>query len=216
MKKAVILGVSSMLTLGFFSPSLGSVAEASGSQKEVITETKATSNPGTEEASVSVSEVAPYVHKNDQGHLYVDQDIPMDVYVQNEVSSLEKSFEEINKQVDSGQLVVNEDLSITNKLDDAIFAKAASKGYTSKTYWWGERATYTNYQTKVAVKQLRDAAIDTAFNSVYAVIIPPVAAVTSLTAAYLNKVAKSMENANRGNGVILDMTWALAYSVKSR
>ena len=125
---------------------------------------------------------------------------------------MEASFEDINAQVAKGQLEVNDDLSITDK----SFSTFASKGYTSKTFWWGERATYTNSQTKKAVEQLQDAATDINFIAVAIAWIPTLSVPTGVTSAYCGKLAKSMKSKNKGKGVILDMTWALAYKVKSR
>ncbi|MGE8205854.1 hypothetical protein ACQKP0_14960 [Heyndrickxia sp. NPDC080065] len=59
--------------------------------------------------------------------------------------------DKINKQVANGQVVINDDLTITNKSNFITFA---SKGYTSETFWFGVRATYFNAQSKAAVKQL--------------------------------------------------------------
>ncbi|KAA0562287.1 hypothetical protein F0342_17890 [Bacillus sp. CH30_1T] len=216
MKKALILGATTILTLGFSSGFLSNIAHANENISNEITGLPVASL--AEDASEVIFEVAPYVHKNDQGFLYVDSSIPQDVYIKNELAVLEKSFEEINRQVKNGQVVVNEDLSITNLsvTNKYKFMAAARKGYTSKTYWWGVRATYTDSQAKKAIKQLEDAS-DTEQD--YATILfwlPPVAGIAGITGVYCKKLGKAMKSHNKGKGVILDMTWALTYKVKSR
>ncbi|TMU83438.1 hypothetical protein FGG79_19715 [Bacillus sp. BHET2] len=215
MKKTLILGATTMITIGAFNGSLTTFAHASESPTNEITKLSGASL--TEDASASISEVAPYIHKDSKGFLYVDSNIPRDIYINNKVELLEESFKEINMQVANGQVVINGDLSITNKSNFKTFASAkASKGYTSKTYWWGERATYTNSQTKTAVQQLQDAAIHEGFVAAALFWLPPIAGVGGITGAYCGKLASSMKSHNKGKGVILDMTWVLAYSVKSR
>ncbi|MED3759360.1 hypothetical protein P4555_09825 [Peribacillus frigoritolerans] len=213
MKKTLILGVTTMLALGAVGGSFGSLtttAHASENSSNEITELPNATD--VEDFSTTISEVEPYVHKNDQGFIYVDSSIPQDIYIKYNVDMLEESFEKINKQVASGQVIVNDDLSITNK----GIALYASKGYTSKTYWWGKKATYTNAQTKSAVSSLEDAAFNVGSIAAATFWLPAIAGVTGITGVYCGALAKKMKSKNKGKGVILNMTWALAYTVKSR
>ncbi|WP_399628596.1 hypothetical protein [Sporosarcina sp. SG10008] len=217
MKKTLILGLSTMLTLGSLGGTLAPSAHASENPsnevREALVSTGATL---TNDASSSILEVAPYVHKNDQGLLYVDNNIPRDVYIENNVEELEKQFERINTQVRSGQLTINDDLSITSNQMTTF----ASKGYTSEKFWWGEKATYTNAQTKAAVKSTNAAGFDTALIGAGTLFLPffgvGFAAVSGVTSAYLFNLANDMDNANKGRGIILNMTWALVYTTESR
>ncbi|MGE6718776.1 hypothetical protein ACQKGD_15550 [Peribacillus frigoritolerans] len=213
MRKTLILGVTTMLTLGSLNGSLATIAHANENENPSNKITELTRASLTKVSSDSILEVAPYVHKDDQGFLYVDSNIPRDIYIKNKVKVLEKSFKDINKQVANGQVVVNDDLSITKK---SGFTTFASKGYTSETFWWGQRAKYTNSQTKSTVKQLENAGQDIGFLAAALVWLPAIGGITGISAAYCGKLAKSMKSKNNGNGVILDMTWALVYSVKSR
>lgn len=216
MKKPFILGLTTMLTLGSLTGTLLPAAHASVNENYSTEVKESVSSSLTENLPSSVLEVAPYVHKNDQGFLYVDNDIPSDLYIENNVADLEKSFENINAQVASGLVTINDDLSITSKQ----IVTFASKGYTSKKYWWGEKATYTNSQAKTAIKQTNAAAYDTALIGAGTLFIPAFgtgfAAVSGLTTAYLFNLANDMDNANKGKGIIVNMTWALVYTTKSR
>jgi hypothetical protein len=118
--------------------------------------------------------------------------------------------------VANGQVVVNDDLSIANKSNFQASFAAASKGYTSKTYWWEVRATYSNSQAKTAIKQLQDAADHEQFLLASLFWLPPVAGIGGIIGAYCQKLEKTMKSHNKGKGVILDMTWALTYKCKSR
>lgn len=213
MKKTVIFGLSTMLALGSLAPA------ASANENYSIKAQKSASSSLTlteDNLPSSVLAVAPYVHKNDQGFLSVDENIPEDIYNLYKVADLEKSFEDINAQVASGLLTINDDLSITSNMMTTF----ASKGYTSQTYWWGEKATYTNAQAKVAAQQAQSAAIDTALITAGTFFIPvfgpSFAGVGTLTSAYLFKLSDSITTKNKGRGVIVNMTWALVYSVESR
>nr|WP_295973692.1 hypothetical protein [uncultured Bacillus sp.] len=132
MKKAPILAVTMMLTLG----SLTSIAHAyeipSNERANEMTELRANEIKVSKDTSNSISEVAPYVHKDDKGFLYVDSNIPRDVYIKNQVDVLEASFEKINKQVADGQVVINDDLSITST---SSISTLSTKGYTSEKFW---------------------------------------------------------------------------------
>ena len=220
MKKPLVLGLTTMLTLGTLAPiaqaNENTSDETTELPKVLVTETTLDELPEsliTENSSDIISEVEPYVHRDKQGFLYVDNSIPRELYIQNKVDLLEKSFEEINKQVESGQVVINDDLSITS---NRFTTFASGNGYTSETFWWGERATYNNAQTKSAVKSLTDASIDITFIAAATFWVPSIAAGSMLTAAYCGKLGKDMDAKNKGKGVILDMTWVLAYTVKSR
>lgn len=215
MKKIVIFGLSIMLALGSLAPA----ASASSNENYSIKVQKSASSSLTlteDDLPSSVLTVAPYVHKNDQGFLYVDKNIPEDIYTLYNVADLEKSFEDINAQVASGLLTINDDLSITSN----AIVTMSSKGYTSTTYWWGEKATYTNAQAKVAAQQAQSAAVDTALISAGTFFIPvfgsAFAGVGGLTAAYLFKLSDSITTKNKGRGVIVNMTWALVFTVESR
>ncbi|AOH53367.1 hypothetical protein ABE28_003305 [Peribacillus muralis] len=213
MKKTINLGVATMLALGAVGGTFGSLtttAHASENSSNEITEVPNATE--VEDTTTLISEIESYIHKDAQGFLYVDSDIPIDLYNEYKVDLLEEYFEEINEQVANGQVEVNDDLSIIDK----SFTTFASKGYTSKKFWWGERATYTNAQTKKTVGQLEDAGIDIAFIGAAYLLLPPIAGGVGLTSAYCGKLAKSMKSKNKGKGVIVDMTWALAYKVKSR
>lgn len=211
MKKPLILGMTTMLALGSLSGTLTPSAHANENTPNEVSET-VEGSVLTEEVSNPVTEVGPYVHKDEQGFLYIDKNIPEDVYIENNVQELEEKFAEINAQVENGQVTVNDDLSITSNMMTTF----ASKGYTSKTFWWGERATYTNAQTKSAVKSINSAAVNIGFGGAMAFFLPLASVPAGVTAAYLYKVGNSMTNANKGRGVILDMTWALVYKTKSR
>jgi hypothetical protein len=214
-RKAFILGATTIITLGFSNGSLSAIAHANENISNEITRLQEASL--TEDASELILEVAPYVHKDEQGFLYVDHNIPQDIYTKNEVDVLEESFREINRQVENGLVVVNDDLSISNKSKFQAMASAStSKGYTSKTYWWGIRATYTDSQAKKAIKQLEDASDHEQTLGTVLFWLPPVAGIAGITGLYCKNLGKSMKSHNKGKGVILDMTWALTYKVKSR
>lgn len=228
MKKALILGVSSMLALGSLGGVMTPTAHASENSSNEVTNspyevtksfapvelTNELTKVSPEESSALISEVEPYVHKNDQGLLYVDSSIPSEIYNKHNVALLEKSFEEINAKVEKGFVTVNNDLSITPTFFQA-FAKK-ERNYTSETFWWGERGTYTNAQAKEAAQQVNTAAIDVAYIGALTAWIPGFAITIGITSAYLFKLSNDINVANKGKGIILDMNWTLTYSISSR
>lgn len=214
MKKTLIFGVSSMLALGSLSGVMAPTAHASENSSYEVTKSFTSvelTEVSPEESSTLISEVAPYVHKNDQGFLYVDSSIPNDTYIKHDVAQLEKSFEEINAKVENGFVTVNDDLSIT-----PTFQTFAEKNFTSEYFWWGERGTYTNQQAIDATKGVNKAAIDVGWIGALTAWIPGFAGVTGVTSGYLYKLGSGMEAANKGKGIIIDMNWTLTYTIKSR
>ena len=216
MKKPLILGLTTMVTLGSLAGSLAPAAHASENEVASSSLTENVLEVASSSLTENVLEVAPYVYKNDQGLLSVDNNIPRYLYIENDVEALEKRFETINAQVANGEVTINDDLSITSNM----MTTRASKGYTSETFWWGEKATYTNAQTKTAVQQTNSAAIDTALIGAGTLFIPvfgsAFAPIVGLTSAYLFNLADYMSTANKGKGIILNMTWAFIYSTESR
>lgn len=214
MKKTLIFGVSSMLALGSLSGVMAPTAQASENSSYEVTKSFTSvelTEVSPEESSTLISEVAPYVHKNDQGFLYVDSSIPSDTYIKHDVAQLEKSFEKINAKVENGFVTVNDDLSIT-----PTFQTFAEKNFTSEYFWWGERGTYTNQQAIDATKGVNKAAIDVGWIGALTAWIPGFAGVTGVTSGYLYKLGSGMEAANKGKGIIIDMNWTLTYTIKSR
>lgn len=218
MKKTFILGLTTMLTLGSLAPVAH--AENVNENNNYLVEINELESYSLDESTPSfVLEVAPYVYKNEQGLLSIDNNISEDMYIKNNVEELEESFKLINEQVLAGKLTINDDLSITSNNMITTFS-SNSKGYTSKKYWWGEKATYTNKQAKAAVKQTNSAAIDTALIGAGTLLIPVYgpgfAPIVGLTSAYLFNLADDMSKANKGKGIVVNMTWAFVYTVKSR
>lgn len=216
MRKILILGLTTILTLGFLGGNLAPSAYASENTSFKVRESVVpTENLVNKDVPESVLEVAPYVHKNEQGLFYVDENIPTDIYIKNNVEDLEKHLEEINAQVTSGEVTINDDLSITSNM----MTPYASKGYTSEKRWWGEIATYTNAQANKAVRDTAVAAAQFGFGALGLYAIPllgVLAAPVGITGGYLTLLAAKMDAANKGRGVILNMTWAFAFTVKSR
>jgi len=214
MKKTLIFGLSSVLALGSLSGVMAPTAHASENSSYEATKSFTSvelTKVSPEESSTFISEVTLYVHKNDQGFLYVDSSIPNDTYIKYDVAQLEKSFEEINAKVENGIVTVNDDLSIT-----PTFQTFAKKNFTSEYFWWGERGIYTNQQAVDANKAVNKAAIDVGFIGALTAWIPGFAGVTGLTSAYLFKLGNDMESKNKGKGLIIDVTWALTYTIESR
>lgn len=151
--------------------------------------------------------------ENNQFVLKLPEGIEVDDVTYNAVvSSINKANEEITKN----NATINE---ITKTIDTNEITLFSSQGYTSQKFWWGERGIYTNAQTNAAVKQGNVAAAQIGLGTAFLAFIPllgPLAAGTGVTAAYITLLTSKMDAANNGRGVIVDMTWALVFTVKSR
>lgn len=233
MKKPLILSMTTMLALSTLSMNLAPSAYASENSVNQIEETTASEREVSDkkilfrenvaklleeremvrQVDAGIAAVEPYVLTDANGMFYIDKNIPTDVYEKYNVQDLEKEFAEINLQVKNNEVEINDDLSITSNQVETL---AKKKGYTSKRFWWGERATYTNTQAKNAISQLNSAAINIGFGGALTFWLPLASVPAGITAYYCHKLGDSMSRANKGRGVILDMTWALTYKTKSR
>lgn len=120
-----------------------------------------------------------------------------------------------NEEIAKNDGTIDPNTKVINTNEISIF----SSGYTSQKFWWGERATYTSAQTTRAVKDTYVAAAQIGLGTLGLAAIPflqVLAVPTGITGGYLTLLASKMDAANKGRGVILDMTKALAFTVKSR
>lgn len=214
MKKKLKLMSVSFVALTLFSTATPTIASAAvyAEEEPVIV---GIDNFAEEPTVDELQSLDKYVSvENNQFVLNLPENVVIDdVTYQSLVSNIAIANEEIT----NSNATIN---PVTKEITETGFVVFSSKGYRSQKFWWGERATYTNAQTNSAVKQLNVAAAQIGFGAVGLAFIPVVGTAAGgtagITAAYLTLLSAKMDAANKGRGVIVDMTWALVFTVKSR
>lgn len=132
------------------------------------------------------------------------------------------NISDVNEKIVNNNGTIDPDTKKVSFDEDMYISTLSSeiKYISEETFWWGVRTTYTNSQTNHAVKSLNAAAAQGGLMG-YALSYLPIfgqiaGGASAITGGYLGLIGSRMDLANKGNGVILDMTWALAFSVESR
>lgn len=121
----------------------------------------------------------------------------------------------MNQQVRSGQIIINSDLSITEKKSNVtVLAKSTKKYEKTKRYWWGDKNWYTHAQTKAHIKDLNSATI--AATALGILGFAPGAFVGTVAATYWQLLASRMDAHDKGKGVTVLVTWTLVFKVGTR
>ncbi|MFO8068503.1 MAG: hypothetical protein R6U02_00665 [Alkalibacterium sp.] len=167
-----------------------------------------------------LKEIQQYVTVNNQGHLALEESVPLNIYEQYELHKLEHHFSTVNSQVDKGTIVVNDDLTIREQAaNDHMVSIMASpgEGVTHHQTWYGGNSIYTNAATIRAVNAFTTIAWTTTIGAGVANSwFPPFAAGAIVSGGYMGLLGHRMDVNNNGNGVEVRMTYALVYNVVSR
>lgn len=149
--------------------------------------------------------------------------LPSNIKIDDELyNAIVSSINDVNDKIvrDEGLIVPGTKEVVFNTVN-VVSARSLKVNYLStQTFWWGERTTYSNSQTNHAVKALNAAAAQNALLSSVIAIVPilgqPFGIIGGITSGYLALFAARMDLANKGNGVVTDVTRALVFTIKSR
>ncbi|MHA2896459.1 hypothetical protein [Bacillus cereus] len=163
-----------------------------------------------------ISTIQKYLYLNPDGTIAINKRIPSDIAEKYKINKLKERFLDVNKRVNNGEIIINSDLSITDKKTFNILAKS-SQVERHEEYWWGHKNWYNNRQTKEAIDALNTAAASAGIAAGLSSLgFPPGAFAGGVAAGYWMLLATRMGANNNGLGVTVSMTWALVYDVESR
>ena len=210
---AILAGLMAFSTV---TPTIASAAEFSNAEN--VVEEVHTINEDTtveeEQTAEELQSLDQFVSvENNQFVLNLPDYVEIDDATYN---ALVSSIDTANTEVVNNNATIDPNTKTINTNEMTLFA---TKGYSSKKFWWGERATYSNTQTIKAVKEINVGAAKIALGAGGMAFIPVLntaAATAGVTAGYLILLSSKMDAANKGRGVIVDVTWALIFTVKSR
>lgn len=213
-RKGLVLSLSGLLLTGSIVPIAANAQNNEESKQMSVNYTGVST--AQDEQEVMINTVEKYVNLNPDGTIELSEEIPKELVEKYDINSLKERFESLNQQVKDGRIVINEDLSISEK--NLIQARAAAKYEKTKRYWWGDKNWYTNAQTKAHIKDLNSAVIAaggvaTAMGTLGFV---PGAFTGAVAGTYWGLLASRMDAHNKGKGVTVSATWALVFSVNSR
>lgn len=209
-KKASSLVLSTILLTSALVPA----ASAAGTQP-VSSQNSATIQKQQENM---IDTVEQYIVLNQDGTIGISKDMSQNMIEEYDINSLQERFDLLNQQVKANQIVINEDLSITQKNTMHIMAAKAAKYEKTQRYWWGDKNWYTNAQTKAHIKDLNTAAIAAGGTgaALGALGFIPGAFTGAVAGTYWGVLASRMDANNKGKGVTVSVTWVLAFNVEPR
>lgn len=174
----------------------------------------------------------PYVHVEDGFFIFNEKEAIEDGVDYELIKGQQEYFNFLNQQVENNVISVSKDLTIENlsvsnqyqgnrsiELNKTCYGRSVAAQY----YWWGYSTVLNSCQTENVIKDARIVG-DTGNVSggglgilgyFFPVFLLP-AAISFLTGGYFNMFANSLENKNKGRGVIVDMTWVGVYDITSQ
>ncbi|WP_051314585.1 hypothetical protein [Alteribacter aurantiacus] len=155
--------------------------------------------------------VEPYVELQEDGTLALEG-VPRGLYQAFDLENLESHFDQINKEVLEGNLVIDEDLNIS----ETGFSTFHHAGYGSWSYhWWGYQRLFNNSQANEYRLRLLSQAAGAGMVTGVTKWFPPVGGIAAVSGGYWALLATRVEANNRGNGVKVSVTWVNVFSVES-
>lgn len=169
-----------------------------------------------------------YIEVNDKG--YIELNVPKDIVKMistEEYQQIIEGIDEINSEIEAGELVVTENCTIYDVSDDELVVQGGNVDKVVK-HWWGFTRYANNKNSKKLVKKLNSDAssinIIAAGAGAVALIPVPVttlpagvaAAASGLSAAWMNRLACLIDERNKGKGVKITLTWCMIYTVKGQ
>lgn len=168
----------------------------------------------------------PYVFV-ENGHFKIDSNEAIENGIDLAlIQGQQKYFNHLNQQADNGELVISQNLAITDlktsKKNSGITTFATCKGITKGpvNYWWGHKTWANSCDTKKLISDANTAAasggIAGSGAGVIGVFFPIVlvpAGVAALTGSYFYLFATRLDANNNGKGVIVEMTWAAVFDI---
>lgn len=178
----------------------------------------------TSEQSISLENTAQLANSISQtdidniNALSATQGLPSNLTKDNFVQTIDNKVTELNQQVQDGQLEVDSNGQLTNTSDSSFYVQGGST--KDITYWWGKaRYKSTANANKWAAQLNGLAAVNAGVGVVDGAIFGAVGAIPNgLTSAYCWGLSNSISYRNSLNsrGIIANITWVLAYSIRSQ
>lgn len=188
-----------------------------GSSNEVITEEVSANEVPTietENSDLFIAEVEPYIYKTMQGTIEIgNYPESFSSTYSNEIERLEAYLVPLNQQVLDGTLRVTDDLAF------APTAQLRAAGNGATIYWWGYQYIFNKSQGLNFAKAMEDLSYGTlsmgTFLSLFGLgkIGTPLGA---LGGPYYKQIAKKVRDKVTSKGVIVNITHAAVFTVKSR
>lgn len=167
------------------------------------------STPSSEEDVLNV--VEGYVQLQEDGTIAFEN-VPNDLYQDLDLGQLEVHFDTINSAVLNGDLIIDEDLNITetgfSTMDHAVYGEW-------RYHWWGYQRNFTNAQAQEYRNRLLTQAAGAGMVTGVGAWFPPVAGIAGVSGGYWALLATRVDANNNGNGVRVSVTWANIFSVTS-
>ncbi|MFJ6413906.1 hypothetical protein ACIQLG_14050 [Terribacillus saccharophilus] len=169
-------------------------------------------NPQTVETSSVQSDeeivkaLTPYVEVKDD-KVYLNNDYKNKVIVSEDVvANITTYMNELNKAVDAGEVVINDDLSVT-EVNQAF--TVASSGTSYKLHWWGVTMTMNNKDATEFAQTLENTGGATVGASAISRFIPsPPTILVSTIAGVIGggavSLGKRIDSKNKGKGVKIE------------
>ncbi|WP_210608700.1 hypothetical protein [Priestia flexa] len=213
-RKGLVLSLSGILLTGSIVPIVAN-AHSNNESKDISVNYEDVAAT-QDEQEVMINTVEKYVNLNSDGTIELSEEIPKELVEKYDINALKDRFELLNQQVKDDRIIINQDLSISEK--NLVQARAAAKYEKTKRYWWGDKNWYTNAQTKAHIKDLNSATIAaggvaTALGTLGFV---PGAFTGAVAGTYWALLASRMDANNKGKGVTVSATWALVFNVSPR
>ncbi|PAD40151.1 hypothetical protein [Terribacillus sp. 7520-G] len=163
-----------------------------------------------------IKALTPYVEVKD-GKIYLNEDYKNSVTISDDViSNITEYMSELNKSVDAGEVVINEDLTVTET--NKAFTTASS-GTSYKLHWWGVTMTMNNKDATEFAQTLQNTGGATVGAATISRFIPsPPTVLVSTIAGVIGGAGVSLGNRidskNKGKGVKIEfkITGPIVYS----
>ncbi|WP_204787521.1 hypothetical protein [Paenibacillus oryzisoli] len=178
-----------------------------------------------EKVAASITKMNSYVSFGQDGYMHINSQA-LSVIDQETYNLYANGVEKINAEILNGQAVIQDGkiIALNNIQGTTQFSKGTiddemHTNYTyGNSYWWGWAFTFDDADTKSFIYALQQTAALGAAAAGIAALIPGgqvtsvIALIESLGAMM---IANSMSYHNEGNGVTLNLHWALYYTVNA-
>lgn len=207
MKKILSYGLLSILTISLVSP-MSAYADTKIDQEEVTYQGE--SNEFVNLSETDLNELQKSVKINENGHIYLEN-VPSDQYKNYGLQYLEEHFNLLNEKVDNGQIIINQDLSIT---DLTVKARAVYGEWTN--HWWGYDRKFGKIAAEKYATECNKLATKLAMGAAVASPVWWVSAGIALSSGYYYLLSTDVNEANAksNKGVEVKIYWTRNYSVK--
>lgn len=164
--------------------------------------------------------IQDYIYKSEDGTVQI-RNLPIDIEgtYANEINSLVEYLNPLNEQVLNGEMIVTEDFNFISTENSGGFSTFASSPKKATIYWWGYQYVFNNAQGKQFANSMEDLAGNTLTAGGMASFFGVKqigAALMLLGAPYYKQLAKKVRSKNTSKGVIVNITHASVFTVKSR